>query len=340
MPRTRGAKTATLEVKLVAMRMLDQGMAREAVADALGRNPLTIWKWRRAYREQGETGLERQPVSGRPRKLQDRELRKLMFHLAKGATAYGFKSDVWTLKRIAAVILREFGVKYHPGHVWKLLQRLGFSHQKPERRAIERDDREVERWRKKVWPQYRRRAGNRGTTMAFLDESGRSEIPTVVATWAPKGKPPVLKHLFRWEKCSIISAITPGGKLHYRLYLGSIKSPHVVSFLRHMLGRVRGKVLLFWDGGPIHRSKPVREFLRENRGRVEEHRLPPYAPDINPMEPVYKILKHVETANSCPASTSDLMQETRAALERIRRRPELVPSFFEHAGLPLTGGRG
>ena len=339
MLRTPGSKTASLEVKLVAMRMLDQGMTQKAVADTLGRNPLTIWKWKKVYKEQGEMGLERQPVSGRPRKLQDRELRKLMFHLAKGATAYGFKNDVWTLKRIAAVIHKEFGVRYHPSHVWKLLQRLGFSHQKPERRAIERDDEEVERWRKKVWPQYRRRVGNRGTTMAFLDESGRSEIPTVVATWAPKGKPPVLKHLFRWENCSVISAITPGGKLHYRLYLGSIKSPHVVSFLHHLLGRVQGKTLLFLDGGPIHRSRAVKEFLRKNRNRIEERRLPPYAPDINPMEQVYRRLKYVETANSCPLGASDLMQETRAALERIRKRPELVPSFFEHAGLPLTGGK-
>ncbi len=339
MPRTSGAKTASLEVKLVAMRMLDKGMTQKAVADTLGYNPVTIWKWRRAYSGEGEEGLHRKPVSGRPRKLGNRELKKLMFYLAKGATAYGFKNDVWTLKRIAAVIYKEFGVKYHPSHVWKLLQRLGFSHQKPEQRAIERNDEEVERWRKKVWPQYRRRVGNKGTTMAFLDESGRSEIPTVVATWAPKGKPPVLKHLFRWENCSIISAITPGGKLHYRLYLGSVKSTHVVSFLRHLLGRTRGKILLFWDGGPIHRSKAVKEFLHEYRDRIDERRLPPYAPDISPTEQVFRRLKHVETANSCPMNAFDLMQETRAALERIRRRPELVPSFFEHAGLSLTGRR-
>ena len=113
--------------------MLDKGMTQKAVADTLGYNPVTIWKWRQAYSGEGEEGLHRKPVSGRPRKLGDRELKKLMFYLAKGATAYGFKNDVWTLKRIAVVIYKEFGVKYHPGHVWRLLQRLGVY--SPEARA-------------------------------------------------------------------------------------------------------------------------------------------------------------------------------------------------------------
>jgi transposase len=161
-------------------------------------------------------------------------------------------------------------------------------------------------------------------------------VPTVVSTWAPKGKPPALRHLFRWEHCSIVSAITPAGKLHYRLYLSSIKSQHVVSFLNHLLRRIRGKVLLFLDNGPIHRSKTVKDFLRKNRDRIEERWLPPYAPDINPVEQGYKRLKYVETANRCPMSASGLVQETRLALERIRKRPKLIPSFFEYAGLPLT----
>ena len=339
MPRTEGARTAPLEIKLAAMRMLDRGMKQKDVADALGYSPVAIWKWREAYKKLGAPGLERRPMTGRPRKLNDRELKKLVFYLAKGPTAYGFKNDIWTLKRITFVIRKEFGVKYHPGHVWKLLQRLGFSRQKPERRAIERNDKEVERWRKKVWPQYRRRTKNPGITMAFLDESGRSEIPTVVATWAPKGKTPTLRHLFRWEKCSIVSAITPAGKLHYRLYLSSIRSEHVVSLLNHLLRKVQGKVLLFLDNGPIHRSKAVRDFLRKNRDRIQERWLPSYAPDLNPVEQVYKRLKYVETANNCPMNVHELLQETRLALERIRKRPKLMPSFFEHAGLSLNMGK-
>ena len=247
MPRTAGAKTASLEEKLTAARLLESGVPLTKIAKALGRSRIVVWKWKVAYRKEGEEGLRRKPVSGRPRKLGDKELRKLVFCLAKGPGYYGFPNEVWTLRRISDVIKIEFGVRYHPSHVWKLLARLGFSHQKPRKTAVERDEKEVERWRKRVWPQYRRMTNGGKATIAFLDESGRSEIPTVVATWAPKGKTPVLKHAFRWESCSIISAITPGGRLHYKLYSGSIRSDRVVKFLKHMLRWTPGKLVLFWD---------------------------------------------------------------------------------------------
>jgi len=134
----------------------------------------------------------------------------------------------------------------------------------------------------------------------------------------------------------VISGITPAGKLHYRLYLGSIDSKRVVTFLRHLLGRVPGQMLLFWDGGRIHRADIVKNFLHEHRERLEVRRLPPYAPDLNPTEQLNRRLKYVETPNCCPTSAPELLEETRAALERIRRRPDLMPSYFQHAGLPLV----
>lgn len=335
MPRKHGAKTAPMEVRLAAIRMIKKGVSQNDVSDALGYNRVTIWSWQKAYRRKGEEGLHCKPMSGRPRKLSDAQLRKLPFLLGKGAVAYGFRGDMWTLKRIAFVIRKEFGVNYHPGHVWRVLLRLGFSRQKPERRAIERDDVLVERWKKRVWPQYRRQAARGGKTLIFLDETGRSETPTVVATWAPRGAPPLLRHIGHWDKCSVISGITPAGKLHYRLYLGSINSERVVTFLRHLLGRVPGQMLLFWDGGKIHRADIVKNFLHEHSNRLEVRPLPSYAPDLNPVEQLNRRLKHVETPNCCPASAPELLEETRAALERIRRRPDLVPSYFQHAGLPL-----
>jgi len=148
--RTAGAKTASPEEKLTAVRLLESGVPLIKVARALGKSRIAIWKWKTAYHQKGEKGLQRKPASGRPRKLGDRELKKLVFYLAKGPTHYGFPNDVWTLRRIAHVIKKEFGVTYHPGHVWRLLQRLGFSHQKPERRAVKRNNEEVEQWRKKA----------------------------------------------------------------------------------------------------------------------------------------------------------------------------------------------
>ena len=142
----------------------------------------------------------------------------------KGPEAYGFRGQVWTLPRIAKVIEREFGVRHDPSWVRRLLLRLGFSPQKPELRAIDRDEREVARFRHRVWPQYRRRLHQRSSTLVMLDESGKSETPTVVVTWAPRGQTPRLRHLFGGAHVSMIAGITPHGKLHYQVYSRRVRS--------------------------------------------------------------------------------------------------------------------
>ncbi len=336
MGRTVGLRSAPREVKLTAVRLLRQGLSVSAVARAVDRSRVTIWKWETAYRKRGEEGLAVRRSPGRPRKLNDRQLFRLIFFLARGPAAYGFRGEVWTLPRIAKVIEKEFGVRYDPSHVRRLLIRLGFSHQRPELRASDRDDRAVQRFRRRVWPQFRRRVReSRGATLVMLDESGKSEMPVVVATWAPRGKTPLLTHLFRGIHISLIGAITPKGKLHYQLHRKRIRSGQVIGFLRHLLGRIRGKIELFWDGGSIHTAKVVERFLDEHRGRLRTHFFPAYAPEVNPQELVWRHLKYVELRNICPQSAEELLDETRAAMERIRHHPELFPAFFEHAGLNI-----
>jgi transposase len=102
--------------------------------------------------------LAPKPAPGRPGKLRAAECQRLLQLLLKGALAYGFANDLWTLKRIARVIRREFGVKYHPNHIWRLLRRRGWSCQVPERRAVERDEQAIAHWRRYRWPHTKKRA--------------------------------------------------------------------------------------------------------------------------------------------------------------------------------------
>ena len=336
MGRRPGSRTAPIEVRQAALRLLKTGLSARAVGEALQRSLKTIEKWRLAYRRHGEAGIALKRIPGRPRKLTDRQLFRLVFCLAKGPSAYGFHGDVWTLPRIAKVIEKEFGVRYDPSHVRRLLIRLGFSHQRPELTASDRDEREVRRFRQRVWPQFRRRVnGAQARTLVMLDESGKSVMPVVVATWAPRGKTPRLTHLFRYVHVALIGAITPAGKLYYRLHQRRIHSDQVIGFLRHLMARIPGKIELFWDGGAIHTSKIVERFLDKSKGRLRTHFFPAYAPDVNPQELVWQHLKYVELRNVCPTSAEELAEETRAGMERIRHHPELFPAFFEHAGLSL-----
>lgn len=135
-------------VELVRKRRLS---LRE-VARRVGVTAASVWRWWQAWRLRGSPGLDAKPVPGRPRVLSDHERQKLVETLLEGALVAGFPTEVWTLKRIAVVIRRKFGVQYHPSHVWKLMRACGWSCQVPERRALQRDEEAIERWKRRRWP--------------------------------------------------------------------------------------------------------------------------------------------------------------------------------------------
>lgn len=176
-----------------------------------------------------------------------------------------------------------------------------------------------------------------GDILVFIDESGFSLIPVIVLTWGLVGKTPSIKHLYNWEKLSCISAITTTNKLYFRLHRGkSIKKEEVIEFLRRLLRHIKGKIIIFWDGLPQHRSKKVKDFFKKHP-RLEVHRLPPYSPDMNPDEWVWNYLKIRELGNFCAKDTTHLMNEVHKGLRRMQRRPELICSFMKVAKLPWEG---
>jgi transposase len=134
------------------MGLLAAGLTMEEVAHRVGSSIASVSRWHQAVAEGGLSALEARPVPGRPRKLQKAECRRLLGFLLKGAMAYGYPNELWTLKRIARVILREFGVRYHPNHLWRVLRQLRWSCQVPERRPVQRDEEAVEHWKRYQWP--------------------------------------------------------------------------------------------------------------------------------------------------------------------------------------------
>lgn len=168
----------------------------------------------------------------------------------------------------------------------------------------------------------------------FVDESGLSERPHRVRTWAPRGQTPVLQYHFNWKLLSAAAGIT-WLNFYFRFYQGTIRAAQVVDFLGHLLRQVKGKLLVVWDGLPAHRARKVGEFIREQGERLTIARLPAYAPELNPVEYIRGHWKNHELPNFCPADFSQLSYHARRALRRMRRRPSLVRSFWTQAGLSL-----
>jgi transposase len=140
-----------------AVELLKRGLTMEEVCHRVGSSISSVSRWHQAVTQGGPKALTAKPVPGRPRKLGDAECRRLLEVLLKGAMAYGYPNELWTLKRIARVIEREFHVDYHPNHVWRLLRRYHWSCQVPEWRAIQRDEQAIAHWKRYRWPHIKKR---------------------------------------------------------------------------------------------------------------------------------------------------------------------------------------
>jgi transposase len=139
-----------------ALALLDEGRSLNEVARLVGSAPSSVMRWRDARRRGGIKALKVRFSPGRPAKLTPGERRRLVRRLLKGAIACGYRTELWTTGRIAEVVRREFGVRYHPDHIGRLMHDLGWSHQKPERRALERNAKAIARWVREEWPRVKK----------------------------------------------------------------------------------------------------------------------------------------------------------------------------------------
>lgn len=143
-----------------AIALLQQGHRVNETARLVGVTPGAITQWRQAYERQGEAFFEAHSPPGRAPGLSDKQTGRLKKLLLKGARQNGYRSELWTLRRIAEVIEKHFGITYDPSSVWHILQRMGWSCQKPEKRARERDEKAIAEWRQKDWPRIKKSPQN------------------------------------------------------------------------------------------------------------------------------------------------------------------------------------
>jgi len=181
---------------------------------------------------------------------------------------------------------------------------------------------------------YQKGAEEQQQSIFFIDESGFYPLPSVVRTYAPVGQTPVLREWWTRDHLSAISAISPAGKLFFHSQEGTLNSADVVAFLEHLLREVPGRMVIIWDGSPIHRSHTIQEFLANGASqRLHLERLPAYAPELNPDEGFWQQLKGVELRNLCCFDLRHLRNELRAAVKRVRRKLRILKGCFAGAGL-------
>lgn len=143
--------------RLQAWKLKQKGWQQKEIAEALGVTPGAVSQWMRRVEEGGVEALLHRPSPGANSRLSQSQQQQLRIMLEEGAEAHGFCGDVWTQPRVARLIKRTFGVSYHPRHMGRLLKRLGWSNQKPEHRASQRDEAAIERWRTETWEEIKKK---------------------------------------------------------------------------------------------------------------------------------------------------------------------------------------
>jgi transposase len=312
------------------------------IARILGLDRSSLYRWLAADRR-GPRGLAAKPHPGPAPRLSDAQLRELEGLLAQGARAHGWANQLWTAARAAALVRRHFGVTLHPDHLRRLLRaRLGWTSQKPRRRARERDEEGIARWLREGFPRIAREAWERSAYVVLLDESGFLLTPSVRRTLAPRGKTPVLEAWDRRDRVSAISSISvsPARRrlnLHFELLPdnANVRGEDVVAYLRKLRAALRGPMTVVWDRNQIHgRSKAVKAFLAAHPDVVAED-FPAYAPELNPDEGVWGWAKYGWLSNLAAEDTDTLRDHLTDLLVELKFRPDLLASFIEETNLPL-----
>ena len=290
-----------------------------AIAGALGASPSSVSGWLTAARSGGPAALRARPRPGAPARLLPAERRLIPDVLWHGPEAYGFRGEVWTCARVARALREEFGVSYHKGHVSRILRGLGWTPQVPITRAVQRDEEEIERWQREVWPALRRQARRERRAPVFA-----------------QGLTPVIYEWQTRDHLSVMGGVTPAGKVYTLARQESLNGLHSIALLEHLLRHAGERLLVIWDRSPIHRRAEVQTFVAgvgATKLRVEF--LPAYAPDLNPVEWLWRQLKQVEMRNLVCLDLEELHEQYHLAVSRVRQKPKTVQAFFASAGLEL-----
>jgi transposase len=177
--------------------------------------------------------------------------------------------------------------------------------------------------------------------IVFVDEAGFMLQPIIRRTWAPKGQTPVIKINRPHDRISVIGAITIRREdrhfaFHYKLSADNIncRGPTVAKFIEELRNKLRGEMTLIWDEIPIHWGSVMKQYLVDHPS-IEAHAFPPYAPELNPVDMAWGYVKYNRLANYCPYDLKELRAMLNQEFAGLKRRRNLLKSFFALTGLSL-----
>src|SRR5580658_1325706 len=310
---------ATLEaMRERAVRSVHDGESPEVVARIIGINRSTIYGWLAQYRRGGWSALKAKPLFGRPPKLDGKKLKWIYNTVTqKNPMQLKFAFALWTREMVAKLIKVRYNISLSVVSVGRLLAQLGITCQRPLHRALERDEALVGQWLKQDYPKIRALAQREKADIYFGDAAHMRSDHHAGRSWSKKGETPVVETTGARHGMSLISAITSRGQMRFMIKeKGGVNAAVFIEFLKRLITGAARAIFLIVDRGPAHIAKKTKAFVGSLNGRLRLFYLPPYSPDCNPDEMVWKHLKADTVGRMAITDKADFHTKVRASMRQ------------------------
>jgi transposase len=316
-------------MRIQAIRLFKEGKRADEIAEFFGVTVDATYKWKRKHKEEGIEGLRRKKAKGKVPTLNESDKLQIISFLKKPATEFGFETQLWTCKRVQQVIKQELGKSISISNLWNTLRKWRLSPQIPQKEYAEKDKKKVDKWLREEWPKIKAHCRRWQAMLYFQDESGISLTPVVGRTWAPVGETPKIKVTGKRGGFCISSAISPAGKMAFRIEKKRINAKVFVDFLMQIIRQhPHRKIIVVCDNARPHIAKYVKEFELSNKKKIAIYHIPSYSPELNPDEEVWNYLKNVKLKDHLARNKEELKPLAVSKLRSIQKDSRIINSFF------------